>query len=154
HGDTHHRHEDTRGGKRSSIPDPPSGAGDVREGVRTDSENAGVSGDVVFHLRVARLIDAYRSWGHLAARLDPLGSLRPRPPELRPSYHGLTEGDLRRPVGTLPGLTVDPGTTVGQLVERLESIYCGPVGLEYTHVVDGAARHWLQDRFENRTLLS
>ncbi|HET9482894.1 MAG TPA: 2-oxoglutarate dehydrogenase E1 component, partial [Xanthomonadales bacterium] len=44
---------------------------------------------------VSKMVTAYRSRGHLAANLDPLG-LAPRPaaPDLDPAFHGLTDADL------------------------------------------------------------
>src|SRR5947209_2925535 len=44
--------------------------------------------------RVAELINAYRIRGHLFANIDPLGMLRPPPPEMDPEHFGLTAEDL------------------------------------------------------------
>ena len=42
-------------------------------------------------LGVDRLVQAFRAFGHLEAKLDPLGSPRPEVPELNPTFHGLTD---------------------------------------------------------------
>src|SRR5215212_2487534 len=39
----------------------------------------------------AELVDAIRSYGHLAVPLDPLGSEPEGTPELTPEFHGLSE---------------------------------------------------------------
>jgi 2-oxoglutarate dehydrogenase E1 component len=92
------------------------------------------------------LIQSYRSRGHLAARIDPLGSVRPDPPDLDPAFHGFTEADLDRPVSdTLGGR---PAGTLRELVQRLREIYCGPVGTQYNSIHDVSVRAWLQARLE------
>jgi len=50
-------------------------------------------------IKAMALIDAYRTRGHLAARLDPLG-LKPigTHPELEPASYGFGEGDFDRPI--------------------------------------------------------
>src|SRR4051812_32146029 len=37
-----------------------------------------------------------RAYGHLAAQLDPLGTLPPGDPSLDPAAHGITDEDLRQ----------------------------------------------------------
>src|SRR6202012_746358 len=47
--------------------------------------------------------------------------------------------------------------TLREIIERLDETYCRSIGVEYTHVEDPAARHWLQERMEstrNRLALS
>src|SRR5262245_61238437 len=41
--------------------------------------------------RVDQLIEAYRTRGHMIARINPLGFPRSYPPELDPEFYGLTE---------------------------------------------------------------
>jgi 2-oxoglutarate dehydrogenase E1 component len=93
------------------------------------------------------LIQAYRSRGHLAARIDPLESPRPEPPDLDPRFHGFTESDLDQPISdSLGGRAAG---TLRELIARLRAIYCGPVGIQYNHIHDVAVREWLEARFEN-----
>ena len=42
----------------------------------------------------AALVDAIREYGHLAARIDPLGFPLPGAPDLDPETHGITDSDL------------------------------------------------------------
>src|SRR5881398_2812415 len=44
----------------------------------------------------AELVDAIRSYGHLAVSLDPLGTPAEGTPELTPEFHGLSEDRLAR----------------------------------------------------------
>src|SRR5687767_12942844 len=50
----------------------------------------------------AKLVDAIRSYGHLAVPLDPLGTPPEGTPELTPEFHGLSEEDL----ASIPGLAL------------------------------------------------
>ena len=50
--------------------------------------------------RVDLLIRNYRVRGHIIAKIDPLGRVNPRPPELEPEYYGFTPEDLDASVST------------------------------------------------------
>src|SRR5688500_20288464 len=51
----------------------------------------------------AALIEDIRHYGHLAVRLDPLGTAPVGAQELTPEYHGLTASDLDRIPGSALG---------------------------------------------------
>lgn len=63
------------------------------------------------------LAQAIRAYGHLAARLDPLGSPSPGDPGLDPATYGVTEEDLRRLPASLVG-----GPVAERAVNALEAI--------------------------------
>ncbi len=96
---------------------------------------------------VADLIEAYRSIGHIASKLDPFGRAPQRPKALSLEYHGLSEQDLDRPVnhGTLP---LPPETTLREIVAFLEDTYCSSIGLQSAHMSNSDERTWLLQRFE------
>lgn len=108
----------------------------------------GGGGDARFALRVAALIQSYRSIGHLAAAIDPLGRARPRPAELSLEHHGLSEADLDRPVER-GDLHLPEVTTLRRLVQDLEKTYCGATGFEVMHIKDEGQRRWLLQRIES-----
>ena len=98
---------------------------------------------------VLRLINAYRYLGVRQAELDPLRRFEPPPsPELDPAHYGLTEADLTREfeTGSLFGVG---RTTLADILQRLNSAYCGHVGVEYMHITDVARKRWLQERIES-----
>ncbi|WP_337845302.1 2-oxoglutarate dehydrogenase E1 component [Thermus sp.] len=95
-----------------------------------------------FLLKVARLAEAYRSLGHLAAGIDPLGRPRPRPKALSLEAHGLGPADLDRPLPPTFG-----APTLRALLARLEAAYLGPVGVELAHVEPEEAA-WLREALE------
>jgi 2-oxoglutarate dehydrogenase complex dehydrogenase (E1) component-like enzyme len=92
----------------------------------------------------------------MIAEIDPLGMPRPCPPELQPSFYGLTEDDFERRFSCE---TVHPAgpLTLREIIGRLRNTYCRSIGVEYMHIHDLSVRRWLQRRMEpveNRTELS
>jgi 2-oxoglutarate dehydrogenase E1 component len=99
-------------------------------------------------IRAMMLIRTYRVRGHLAAKLDPLGLHRQDlPADLTPEYHGLGAADLDRPIYLAGALGFTYATT-RQLVDMLQSTYCGHIGFEYMHINDLEERRFIQDRIE------
>ncbi len=98
---------------------------------------------------VLRLINAYRYLGVRKADLDPLRRFEPPPtPELDPAHYGLTDADLAREfeTGSLVGVE---RTTLADILQRVNSAYCGHVGVEYMHITEVARKRWLQERIES-----
>ncbi|HVO20097.1 MAG TPA: 2-oxoglutarate dehydrogenase E1 component [Anaeromyxobacter sp.] len=94
--------------------------------------------------RVDRLVEAYREFGHLRARLDPLGLVRPAEPLALEAF-GLLEADLDRPVADPAG---GGPVSLRALRERLEDTYCRTLGVELGHLDDPDLRRWLEQRME------
>ncbi|MEP6939462.1 MAG: 2-oxoglutarate dehydrogenase E1 component [Rudaea sp.] len=112
---------------------------------------------------VSKLVTAYRSRGHLAAKLDPLNmdgtfseadlneiGLLPRPgaPDLDPAFNGLTSADLddEFDTGFLGGRA---RLDLRDLVDRLKRTYTGSIGAEFMHIRDAVERRWVHERIES-----
>lgn len=97
--------------------------------------------------RIAELIHAYRSRGHLAADTDPLAYRQRRHPDLSLANYGLTVWDLDRsfPTGGFGGAA---NMTLRQILTRLRDTYTRSMGIEYMHIQDPAQRAWLQRQIE------
>jgi 2-oxoglutarate dehydrogenase E1 component len=95
-----------------------------------------------------RLVDAYRSHGHLAARLDPLGSEPTGDPQLEPEHFGLTPDLMERIPASILGLHVE-AETLADALPRLQSTYCGSLAYEIEHISDHEERHWLRRAIES-----
>src|SRR6185437_15863708 len=101
-------------------------------------------------LGARQLIRAYRTRGHLAAKLDPLELVTRREhPELKPKTYGFTKTDYDRPIyiGNVFGLEF---ATLREILEILKRTYCGSIGAEYMHISDPEQRAWIQERIEGR----
>ncbi len=97
--------------------------------------------------RIAELIHAYRSRGHLMADTDPLAYRQRRHPDLDVINHSLSLWDLDRtfPTGGFGGT---PRATLRDILARLRNAYCRTIGSEYMHLHDPAQRRWLQQKIE------
>jgi len=99
---------------------------------------------------VLRLLTAYRSRGHLAAKLDPLGLTAPDvdAPDLGLAFHGLSDADLNTEFdcGTFAG--GGQRMTLRDLWAKLKAIYTGTVGAEFMYIADFDQRIWIYSRLE------
>ncbi len=110
---------------------------------------AALAGDTAGQTAVIRLIDAYRSLGHLMARLDPLGDTKTSHPLLELGEFGFQEADLDRTFDCRHFLGLPQGT-LRELIATLRETYCRTVGIEYMHIQDTHVRRWLEERVESR----
>jgi 2-oxoglutarate dehydrogenase E1 component len=97
----------------------------------------------------AGLVDAIRTFGHLAVSTDPLGSPAPGAPELTAEFHGISEADLERLPGSALG-QVDG--TAAAVIARLRRIYASTIGIEFEHVAAAPERNWLRTQIESGRL--
>ena len=127
-------------------------------GIKPDNDNskaakavaAAVPADTALldSLRAIWLIRTFRNRGHLSAKLDPLRLVAPQlDAELDPKTYGFTEADYDRPI-FLDGSLGFQKATLNQILQRLQNIYCGSIGVEYMHLQDVAQNEWLKNRIE------
>jgi 2-oxoglutarate dehydrogenase E1 component len=96
------------------------------------------------------LVKAIRTHGHLAARLDPLGSEPPGDPALEPLrlVPPLTpELQARTPAALLR--VACPGETLADVLPTLQETYCGTIAYEVEHISDHEQRVWLRQAIES-----
>ncbi|MBA2460689.1 MAG: 2-oxoglutarate dehydrogenase E1 component, partial [Actinobacteria bacterium] len=96
------------------------------------------------------LVKAHRMHGHLAARLDPLGSEPLGDPALDESrlIPPLTpELQARIPASVLRVHV--PGETLLEALPALRGVYCGTIAYEIEHLSDHAERVWLRQAIES-----
>ena len=97
---------------------------------------------------VGKLITAYRSRGHLAANLDPLGmTVKPDAPDLALAFHRLSESDANSEFST-GGVAGRERMKLGELLALLKATYAGSIGAEFMHITDGEQRRWMYERLE------
>ncbi len=97
--------------------------------------------------KVDSLIYHYRDIGHLAADLDPLGTIRPFPDMLTLESFELADEDLDKTFdpGVLP---LESPAPLKDIIQLLEDTYCRHIGVEYMHIQQRDRRRWLQKHME------
>jgi 2-oxoglutarate dehydrogenase E1 component len=106
--------------------------------------------DVPMAAAAASLAQAIRAYGHLGARLDPLGSPPPGDPQLEAATHGLGEEDLARlPASVVGGPVAQAATGAREAIAKLRSIYSGTSGFEFGHITAPEERAWLFEAVED-----
>jgi len=96
------------------------------------------------------LVKAFRMHGHLAARLDPLGSEPVGDPALDPARlkPKLTLELQRRVPASVLRVHVE-GDTLADALPRLRETYCGSVAYEIEHIAEHEQRVWLRQAIES-----
>lgn len=100
--------------------------------------------NVLKEFRVVKLIDGYRTRGHLFTKTNPVRERRKYKPTLALENFGLADSDLDSyfEAGSILGLGKRP---LREIVDHLDSIYCDSIGLEYMYIRDPEERKWIQN---------
>jgi 2-oxoglutarate dehydrogenase E1 component len=94
------------------------------------------------------LVSRFRSHGHLAARLDPLGSEPEGDPGLDPEALGLT-GEITAQIPAKILHMYVPGATLADALPHLRETYCGTIAYEIEHIASHRQRVWLREHIES-----
>ncbi len=102
-------------------------------------------------LAAFKLAESIRRFGHLAARLDPVGFYTPvGDPSLDARSHGLTDEMLRRlPASLVGGPVAARAENAYDAIERLRAIYIGSSGHDHNQVFVPEEREWLREAVES-----
>jgi 2-oxoglutarate dehydrogenase E1 component len=96
------------------------------------------------------LVRAIRTHGHLAARLDPLGSEPSGDPALEPTYFDPALDDRlqeRIPADVLRVFV--PGANLREVLPHLRDTYCGTLAYQIEHISSHEQRVWLHRAIES-----
>ena len=107
-------------------------------------KDAGISLD---EIKVFRLIEAYRSKGHLIANTNPLKPRKDRHANLALDNFGLSEDDLLKmfSIGSEIGLQ---NASLNEILAKLKTIYCSSVGFETGYLRDKEEIAFFRNKIE------
>jgi 2-oxoglutarate dehydrogenase E1 component len=94
------------------------------------------------------IISGYRTHGHLAAHLDPLGAEPLGDPKLDPKSYGLTPALMSAIPASVLNVKV-PGNTLADVLPKLRDIYSGTIAYEFEHISNTEQRRWLREHIES-----
>lgn len=94
--------------------------------------------------QVVKLIDGYRTRGHLFTKTNPVRARRKYTPSLDLENFGLSEADLDT-VFTASEILGLGSTTLRDILKHLTSIYCDATGVEYMYIRKPERVEWIQN---------
>ena len=94
--------------------------------------------------QVIRLIDGYRSRGHLFTKTNPVRERRHYEPTLEIENFGLASSDLETVFNAGDVIGIGP-SSLKEIVRHLQSIYCDAIGVEYMYIRKPERVKWIQD---------
>lgn len=101
---------------------------------------------------VQRLIRRYQVYGHLNAKLDPLGLTDEWfSADLDLHSVGLEKADLKERF-KFDAVFGSQYVSLEQIIEYYQKTYCRSIGYEYMHISDPNRLNWIQSRIENVSL--
>jgi 2-oxoglutarate decarboxylase len=130
-------------------PAPAAAAAAARDGAVDHVTGAPASEELLQAVQAAvSLLKAHRTHGHLAARLDPLGTEPEGDPALDPEPLGLTPEIMARIPAKILRMHV-PGATLADALPHLRETYCGTIAYEIEHIASHRQRTWLRRKIES-----
>ncbi len=104
--------------------------------------------DIEKEFRVINLIEAYRTRGHLFTQTNPVRKRRDYKPDLELRNFDLSQADLSKTFACATTIGLEKASTLQEIIQHLDAIYCGSVGVEYMHIQNVEEiefiRKWLQ----------
>lgn len=93
--------------------------------------------------KVIKLIDGYRSRGHLFTKTNPVRERRKYTPTLELDNFGLSNEDLNT-VFTAGEILGIGAVSLEEIIKHLKSIYCDAIGVEYMYIRKPERVEWIQ----------
>lgn len=94
--------------------------------------------------QVVRLIDGYRSRGHLFTKTNPVRERRKYEPNLEIENFGLEASDMETVFDAGSIIGIGP-SSLKKIIDHLKSIYCDSIGVEYMYIRTPERIQWIQD---------
>lgn len=109
-----------------------------------------VAGDAITikETQVRTLIHAYRSRAHLKSNTNPVRERRDHQVPLDHKFYGLSDADLAAEFDV--GVEIGLGrTTLKKIIEKMEKVYLGPIGFEYSYIRNQEVMDWFVRKCES-----
>ena len=99
-------------------------------------------------IRVFNLIQAYRTYGHLLAKFNPIDT-HPKTDveQLNPSNFGFSPREMEESFPSC-GILAQAEAPLKEIIDGLQQIYSGRIGVEYMGLQRPEMEQWLQQRIE------
>src|SRR5690606_23248432 len=114
-------------------------------------ENGGAAGATdtqsIKETQVRNLIFAYRSFAHLASKTNPVRERRNHYVHFDLKFFGLSDADLDTEFDVASEIDMSRAP-LKKIVEKLKTVYLGPIGFEYNYIRNDEVRQWFFNKCE------
>jgi 2-oxoglutarate dehydrogenase E1 component len=107
--------------------------------------DSSISDKLQKEFKVLKLIDGYRTRGHLFTKTNPVRERRNFFPTLDIENFGLTTSDLTTVFDAAKVLGRQP-SSLQEIITHLKNVYCQHIGIEYMYMRNPEVVSWIQDR--------
>jgi 2-oxoglutarate dehydrogenase E1 component len=108
-------------------------------------EDSAISDKLQKEFKVLKLIDGYRTRGHLFTKTNPVRERRNFSPTLELEDFGLSNADLNTVFDAAKILGHQP-STLQQIISHVKNVYCQHIGIEYMYMRNPEVIQWIQTR--------
>jgi 2-oxoglutarate dehydrogenase E1 component len=112
-----------------------------------NTTNGHVSEKTQKEFNVLKLIEGYRTRGHLFTKTNPVRDRRTYSPTLALENFGLSSADLNTVFDAAKMVNMQP-STLADIVNHLEKVYCQSIGVEYMYIREPKILDWIKNRLD------
>jgi 2-oxoglutarate dehydrogenase E1 component len=112
-----------------------------------NSSNGQVSEKTEKEFKVLRLIEGYRTRGHLFTKTNPVRDRRTYSPTLALENFGLSSSDLNTVFDAAKIVNMPP-SSLADIIRHLERVYCQSIGVEYMYIREPKVIDWIKNRLD------
>ncbi len=116
----------------------------------SDFKNVEIPENILKEFKVVKLINAYRTRGHLFTKTNPVRERRTYLPNLEIENFDLSEDDLKLVFNAGEIIGIGPATLTDILI-HLERIYCSSIGIEYMYIRTPERIQWIQEQLNRNS---
>ena len=116
----------------------------------SDFKNVEIPENILKEFKVVKLINAYRTRGHLFTKTNPVRDRRTYLPNLEIENFDLSEDDLKLVFNAGEIIGIGPATLTDILI-HLERIYCSSIGIEYMYIRTPERIQWIQEQLNHNS---
>ena len=110
-----------------------------------ETKNVEIPEHLQKEFKVVKLIDGYRTRGHLFTRTNPVRERRKYQPTLDIENFGLSNEDLSIIFNAGEIMGIGP-SSLNDIIKHLQRIYCSSIGVEYMYIRNPERVNWIQQR--------
>lgn len=96
---------------------------------------------------VLKLIEGYRTRGHLFTKTNPVRDRRLHGPSLALENFGLSQADLNTVFDAAKMVNMKP-SSLADIIKHLENVYCQSIGVEFMYIRDPKVQDWIKNRLD------